>query len=50
MSAGRVQSVALRLVVDRERARIAYTSASYCDLEGPSILGRSPPGSSASTV
>lgn len=31
-SAGRVQSVALRLVVDRERERIAFTSASYWDL------------------
>ena len=33
LSAGRVQSVALRLVVDRERARIAHTSAEYWDLE-----------------
>ncbi len=32
LSAGRVQSVALRLIVDRERARIAYTTASYWDL------------------
>lgn len=31
-SAGRVQSVALRLVVERERARMAFTSASYWDL------------------
>jgi DNA topoisomerase-1 len=31
-SAGRVQSVALRLVVERERARIAFRSASYWDL------------------
>lgn len=31
-SAGRVQSVALRLVVDRERDRIAFRSASYWDL------------------
>lgn len=34
LSAGRVQSVATRLVVDRERERIAFTSASYWDLEG----------------
>ena len=31
-SAGRVQSVALRLVVERERARLAFRSASYWDL------------------
>ena len=29
LSAGRVQSVATRLVVDRERERIAFTSANY---------------------
>ncbi|HOB06245.1 MAG TPA: type I DNA topoisomerase [Propionibacteriaceae bacterium] len=33
LSAGRVQSVATRLVVDRERERIAFTSASYWDLD-----------------
>jgi DNA topoisomerase I len=33
-SAGRVQSVATRLVVDRERARMAFRSASYWDLDG----------------
>jgi len=33
LSAGRVQSVALRLVVDRERERIAFSSARYWDLE-----------------
>lgn len=32
LSAGRVQSVALRLVVDRERERIAFQSAEYWDL------------------
>ncbi|MDX6307990.1 MAG: topoisomerase [Nocardioidaceae bacterium] len=32
-SAGRVQSVATRLVVDRERERMAFRSASYWDLE-----------------
>jgi len=32
LSAGRVQSVALRLVVDRERERIAFRSAGYADL------------------
>jgi DNA topoisomerase I len=34
LSAGRVQSVATRLVVDRERARIAFVAASYWDVEG----------------
>jgi DNA topoisomerase-1 len=34
LSAGRVQSVATRLVVDRERERIAFRSASYWDVEG----------------
>jgi DNA topoisomerase-1 len=33
LSAGRVQSVAVRLVVDKERDRIAFRSASYWDLE-----------------
>ena len=33
-SAGRVQSVAVRLVVDKERERIAFTAASYWDVEG----------------
>jgi len=33
LSAGRVQSVATRLVVERERERIAFQSASYWDLE-----------------
>jgi DNA topoisomerase-1 len=33
-SAGRVQSVAARLVVDRERARMAFRSAGYWDLAG----------------
>ncbi|MBA3429181.1 MAG: toprim domain-containing protein, partial [Actinobacteria bacterium] len=34
LSAGRVQSVAVRLVVERERERRAFVSASYWDLEG----------------
>jgi DNA topoisomerase I len=33
LSAGRVQSVAVRLVVDRERERIAFRPARYWDLE-----------------
>ncbi len=34
LSAGRVQSVATRLVVDRERERMKFRVASYWDLEG----------------
>ncbi len=34
LSAGRVQSVATRLVVERERARMAFRVAEYWDLEG----------------
>jgi len=34
LSAGRVQSVATRLIVERERARIAFRAATYWDLEG----------------
>ena len=33
LSAGRVQSVATRLVVDKERDRIAFRAAAYSDLE-----------------
>lgn len=33
LSAGRVQSVAVRLIVDREEERIAFTTALYWDLE-----------------
>ena len=34
LSAGRVQSVATRILVERERARIRFRSASYWDIEG----------------
>ena len=34
LSAGRVQSVATRLVVERERERMAFISANYWDLSG----------------
>ena len=43
-SAGRVQSVAVRLVVDRERERIAFVRASYWDIHGvfdPEAFGAS---------
>ena len=34
LSAGRVQSVATRIVVERERQRMAFHTASYWDIEG----------------
>ena len=34
LSAGRVQSVATRIVVERERARMRFVEASYWDIEG----------------
>src|SRR5213078_1585235 len=34
LSAGRVQSVAVRLIVERERQRMAFVSATYWDLLG----------------
>ncbi|MGO4426001.1 DNA topoisomerase, partial [Streptomyces sp. MCAF7] len=40
LSAGRVQSVATRLVVERERDRIAFRSAEYWDLTGVFATGR----------
>ncbi|GAA1147067.1 DNA topoisomerase-1 [Kitasatospora gansuensis] len=40
LSAGRVQSVATRLVVERERERIAFRTASYWDLTGTFGTGR----------
>jgi DNA topoisomerase-1 len=34
LSAGRVQSVAVRMVVERERERMAFTTAAYWSIEG----------------
>src|ERR671913_1266462 len=45
LSAGRVQSVATRLVVDRERERMRFVSASYWD-----VLGTFDPGSFAARL
>jgi DNA topoisomerase-1 len=50
LSAGRVQSVATRLVVERERERIAFRSASYWDLTGTFDTGRAGDASDPSTV
>jgi DNA topoisomerase-1 len=41
LSAGRVQSVATRLVVERERERIAFRAAAYWDLEATFDAGAS---------
>jgi DNA topoisomerase-1 len=37
LSAGRVQSVAVRLVVDRERLRMAHRSTDWFDVKGPFV-------------
>ncbi len=42
-SAGRVQSAATRLVVDRERERMAFVSASYWDLEALAVKAPAEP-------
>lgn len=39
LSAGRVQSAATRLVVDRERERMSFVSASYWDIETLAVKG-----------
>lgn len=41
LSAGRVQSVAVRLIVERERERMAFVSATYWDLIGTFATPRS---------
>ncbi|WP_328969274.1 type I DNA topoisomerase [Streptomyces sp. NBC_00239] len=50
LSAGRVQSVATRLVVERERERIAFRSASYWDLTGTFATGRAGDASDPSNL
>lgn len=50
LSAGRVQSVATRLVVERERERIAFRSAEYWDLTGTFSTGRQGDASDPSTL
>ena len=47
LSAGRVQSVAVRLVVDRERERIAFRAARYWDLEAVFAKVRAEEGDAA---
>ncbi|WP_040321351.1 type I DNA topoisomerase [Austwickia chelonae] len=40
LSAGRVQSVVTRMVVERERERMAFRSASYWDVDGVFAVGK----------
>lgn len=42
LSAGRVQSVALRIIVDRERERMAFVSANYWSLDAQCVPGNFP--------
>jgi DNA topoisomerase-1 len=46
LSAGRVQSVATRIVVERERERMAFRAASYWDVEGDFSPESTQPGGS----
>ncbi|MCW2524572.1 MAG: topA [Frankiales bacterium] len=44
LSAGRVQSVATRIVVERERQRMAFRTANYWDIEGTFAPAQRKPG------
>ncbi|MEE1930289.1 type I DNA topoisomerase [Streptomyces sp. TRM 70351] len=50
LSAGRVQSVATRLVVERERERMAFRTAAYWDLTGVFATGRAGDASDPGTL
>ncbi|BBA99130.1 putative DNA topoisomerase I [Actinacidiphila reveromycinica] len=50
LSAGRVQSVATRLVVERERERIAFRTSEYWDLVGVFNTGRAGDASDPATL
>jgi DNA topoisomerase I len=50
LSAGRVQSVAVRLLVNRERERRAFRSATYWDLKATLLRGISPFSAVLATV
>jgi DNA topoisomerase I len=43
LSAGRVQSIAVRMVVERERLRMKFVSAGYWDLQGTFATRKAPP-------
>ena len=47
LSAGRVQSVATRIVVERERERMRFTAAGYWDIEGTFGTPEAAPGTDA---
>ncbi len=47
LSAGRVQSVATRMIVERERARMAFHTATYWDVEGTFAPSAPKPGDPA---
>ncbi|WP_454851039.1 type I DNA topoisomerase [Promicromonospora soli] len=49
LSAGRVQSVATRLVVERERERMAFVSADYWDVAGTFAVTDGSPGGAAAS-
>jgi len=50
LSAGRVQSVATRLVVERERERMAFRAASYWDVTGTFSARTEPPNGGGEEV
>jgi DNA topoisomerase-1 len=53
LSAGRVQSVATRIVVERERQRMAFHTANYWDIEGsftPAVRKQGDPDSFSATL
>ena len=50
LSAGRVQSVATRMIVEREEARMRFRSASYWDIEGHFAPAGSPSEMFAATL
>jgi DNA topoisomerase I len=50
LSAGRVQSVATRMVVERERARMAFRSATWWGVEGTFASAAAPAGFGATLV
>lgn len=49
LSAGRVQSVALAMVVERERARLSFKSADYWDVVA-NVTAAGEPGESLEAV
>ena len=50
LSAGRVQSVATRMIVERERARMRFRSATWWDLDGTFAARAADRGRSGATL